>query len=350
MADTASAGAGAGAGAGAVTEELKQKVVKQVQFYFSKHNLPTDKFLKEQISKSENRWVPLDIMLKFNRLKSLTEDKAVVADALKASDVLEVSEDGDSIRRKEPLPATLVPGAFDSATIYAKGFPDNAELEDIEEAFEPFGAVGRVTMRRTKGRNGTFKGSVFVTFDSEESAAKAIAGGIKFMGRPLSKVMLKADYIKLKTAERAAAEEADNAGNVHKFAGVDRVEKGLLRIGIPDMATISQHELRAEVDKYGDLKFFEADKDGATARFGVEGDAEKAKKALEEAKTTFSGQVPTYKVLEGEDAENYWTKVDELHKTRWEEMRRRKNKKAGRGKRKRGNDGGRFGRNKNQRR
>ena len=107
---------------------------------------------------------------------------------------------------------------------------------------------------------------------------------------------------------------------------------------------------QAEVGKHGDLKFFDADKDGAVARFGAEGDAVKAKTALEEAKTDFSGQVPTYKVLEGDEADAYWTKVDELHKMRWDEMRRRKSKQ-GRGKRKRGNDGGHGGRGgKNQRR
>ena len=57
--------------------------------------------------------------------------------------------------------------------------------------------------------------------------------------------------------------------------------------------------LQEEVAKHGDLKFFEADKDGAVARFGTPGDAEKAKNALEEAKTEFGGEVPTYSVMEG---------------------------------------------------
>lgn len=57
--------------------------------------------------------------------------------------------------------------------------------------------------------------------------------------------------------------------------------------------------LQEAVAAHGDLKFFEADKDGAVARFGTPGDAEKAKNALEEAKTEFGGQVPTYSVMEG---------------------------------------------------
>ena len=125
-----------------------------------------------------------------------------------------------------------------------------------------------------------------------------------------------------------------------QFSGVTRVKGGLLRINVADMASISQYELRVShirlcgvdqsclfgsrmcyfisfhnscltlgpcpdvfgqnaVAKHGDLKFFEADKDGAVARFGGEGEADIAKKALESAETKFGEQVPTYTVMEG---------------------------------------------------
>ena len=96
------------------------------------------------------------------------------------------------------------------------------------------------------------------------------------------------------------------------------------------------------VAAHGDLKFFDADAEGAVARFGGEGDALKAKAALEEAKTEISGQKVTFAVLEGDDATAYWDKVDEFHKSRWEEMRRRKSKGSKR-KRKGGHNAGRAG-------
>lgn len=37
-----------------------------LQYYFGNHNLPRDKFLKEQI-KLDDGWVPLEVMIKFNR-------------------------------------------------------------------------------------------------------------------------------------------------------------------------------------------------------------------------------------------------------------------------------------------
>lgn len=292
------AGAGAGAGAAPVTVDpaLAKKIIKQVDFYFSAHNLPGDKFLSEQVSKDPEGFVPLEVMLRFNRLKALSADEAVVAAALAGSSVVTVSDDGKRIHRTKPLPKDVGPTAFADCTIYAvrqsparprpvpralpcnpacacgrgvpspqKGFPDNAELEDIEDTFGAFGKVGRVTMRRTLGRKGHFKvsqyparhpprtvpgpfwrmatpacasdtvarlqGSVFVTFEEEETVAKVLEGEVKFMGRPLAKVMRKAEYLKAKAAERAAAGGAAAAAGDEQEDSVHKVSSGALVAG-----------------------------------------------------------------------------------------------------------------------
>lgn len=51
--------------------------------------MPKDKFLQEQI-KLEDGWIPLEVMLKFKRLSSLTTDCDVIVAALEASDLVEV--------------------------------------------------------------------------------------------------------------------------------------------------------------------------------------------------------------------------------------------------------------------
>ena len=115
-------GAGAGAGAGApvtVDPALAKKIIKQVDFYFSAHNLPSDKFLSEQVSKDAEGFVPLEVMLRFNRLKALSDDEKVVAAALAGSTVVTVSEDGKRIRRTKPLPTDTSATSFDECTIYA---------------------------------------------------------------------------------------------------------------------------------------------------------------------------------------------------------------------------------------
>ena len=57
-------------------DTLEGKIVRQVEHYFGDYNLPRDKFLKETI-KSDDGWVSMEIMLKFQRLSSLSDDAKV---------------------------------------------------------------------------------------------------------------------------------------------------------------------------------------------------------------------------------------------------------------------------------
>ncbi|KAI1237187.1 hypothetical protein IHE44_0014443 [Lamprotornis superbus] len=49
------------------------------KYYFGNHNLPRDKFLKEQI-KLDDGWVPLEVMIKFNREKEEKQKQAADAE------------------------------------------------------------------------------------------------------------------------------------------------------------------------------------------------------------------------------------------------------------------------------
>lgn len=73
-----------------MAEDLDAKIVKQVEFYFSDSNIVKDKFLMEATKKNPEGFVPIETLLTFNRLKTLTTDKQVVANALKKSDKLVV--------------------------------------------------------------------------------------------------------------------------------------------------------------------------------------------------------------------------------------------------------------------
>lgn len=60
--------------------------------------------------------------------------------------------------------------------------------------------------------------------------AKVLEGEVKFMGRPLAKVMRKAEYLKAKAAERAAAGGAAAAGDEQEDS-VHKVSSGALVAG-----------------------------------------------------------------------------------------------------------------------
>lgn len=96
------------------------KILKQVEFYFSDSNLPTDKFLTEELKNNEG-WLPIATLTRFARLKALSDDVSVIAEALKKSpELLEVSEDSLKVKRKTELPENVDQSP---SIIYVKGFP-----------------------------------------------------------------------------------------------------------------------------------------------------------------------------------------------------------------------------------
>lgn len=60
-----------------------------LQYYFGDYNLPTDKFLRDQV-KVDDGWISLETMLKFKRLASITQDPAVIVSALANSEIIQV--------------------------------------------------------------------------------------------------------------------------------------------------------------------------------------------------------------------------------------------------------------------
>ncbi|KAI9096218.1 hypothetical protein DFS34DRAFT_159336 [Phlyctochytrium arcticum] len=179
------------------TPELKGKVLEQVEFWFGDRNLTRDKFLQGAIKNSKDGWIPISTLMTFNRMKTLTEDPAVVADAVAESEwMMEVSEDRTQVRRKAQMQR------FSRETaIYAKGFP--VELTDVVEVakatFAPFGKVVYVKPRRDEDKK--FKGSVFVEFSDKDAAKAVLEKEIEYEGQKLL-IMSKEAYIIQKLEEK----------------------------------------------------------------------------------------------------------------------------------------------------
>lgn len=163
--------------------DLEGKIIRQIEYYFGDANLHRDKFLLEQISKSEEGWVPFEVLLTFKRLAALTTDIDVIVDAMHKSDegLVEISEDRKSIRRHPecPIPEHNEEKRKEimSRTAYAKGFPLDIDMADILEFFSPYEKVSNIVMRKyldKPTKTYKFKGSVFVTFAKKEQAEEFI--------------------------------------------------------------------------------------------------------------------------------------------------------------------------------
>lgn len=70
--------------------ELRAKIVRQVDFYFSDINLVRDTFLRQNMD--GQGWVPIEVIAKFNQVALLTGDIDLIVDALQSSDVVEVQD------------------------------------------------------------------------------------------------------------------------------------------------------------------------------------------------------------------------------------------------------------------
>jgi len=158
---------------------LDQKIIRQVEYYFSDYNLPRDTFLKEQILVDDG-WVTIDVMLKFQRLSQLTKSPEAILEALKQSKsgLMEICEDSKKIRRSQDKP---VPEDNEERTkeiklktVYCKGFPrEDTNIDNLLEFFKDY--PKNIKMRYFPDKvtdKSKFKGSINVTFATREMAEK----------------------------------------------------------------------------------------------------------------------------------------------------------------------------------
>lgn len=153
---------------------LKANIKRQIEFYFSDSNFRKDKFLKSQAELDPNGFVPISVLLTFNRLKALTTDVSLIVDVMKHSELVDVSDDGLKLKRNADLPAS------DNSmlkTLYVKGYPTDdpdVTIESVTSQFNTYGKVTLVHLRKIK-LNKSFKGSCFIEYDQESSVADAVA-------------------------------------------------------------------------------------------------------------------------------------------------------------------------------
>jgi lupus La protein len=124
--------------------------------------------------------VPIDLICSFKRMRHFQPRTAVIA-ALKESTILDLVDDDTALQRKVPVPADLGnksqfeivkihEDAAMSRSVYVKGFgaEEPSTQFDLEAWFSKFGSTNSVRLRRSEDKS--FKGSVFVEFDSEATA------------------------------------------------------------------------------------------------------------------------------------------------------------------------------------
>ncbi|XP_052209779.1 la protein 1 isoform X2 [Diospyros lotus] len=224
-------------------EETAKKVIRQVEFYFGDSNLPRDKFLNKTIGDSEDGLVSLALICSFSRMRGHlnlgnvkpeeVSDGTVqaVAEALRNSTSLKVSEDGKKVGRTTEL-AKLdeVIEQLDSRTVAASPLEYDVKLEDLESFFGQFAKVNSVRLPRHLADKRLLCGSALIEFSTEEDTEKVLKQSLVYAGVELE-LKPKKDF----DAERAREEkEVENsrpqvgANQKNKASAEANYPKGLI--------------------------------------------------------------------------------------------------------------------------
>ncbi|XP_049868028.1 la-related protein 7 [Pectinophora gossypiella] len=190
-------------------KQLYENIMKQMEFYFSDANLTKDRFLGDLVK--SDPYVPLDVFLKFNKIRSMTQDVNDIAKAMKHSTILELSEDKSKVRRKTPVQAYDA----DLRTVYVESIPVTATREWLQRVFSVYGDVAYISLPKFKNSQ-KIKGYGFIEFKKPEDAQKCLNMFIK-MGCKLPTCMPPEELSSIKMFSiEEAPEDADNSHKEEK--------------------------------------------------------------------------------------------------------------------------------------
>ncbi|KAJ0070404.1 hypothetical protein NL108_007713, partial [Boleophthalmus pectinirostris] len=330
-------------------------------YYFGDHNLPRDKFLKEQLQLDDG-WVTLETMLKFNRLKALTTDTTVVIAALQKSKMglLELHDDKTKIRRSPNKPLPEVNDEYKAniahKSVYMKGFPLETSLDEIQEWLNGKGKIENIQMRRNLQKQ--FKGSVFICFDTEESSKQFLERSDVKTFKDNELLVLSREAYHAKKAEERKQFKAENKAKAkqdkekHQKQTEDKEmellldeQTGCLLKFSGELQNVSREDFHELFSGYGKIKWVDFTRGAKEGTLLFDGNA---KEAFDKAKEANEGELKikdntvTWQLLEGDEEKEELKKIIEAQQDSYRSRGRGGRRPGGRGRGgKRGRGGGR---------
>lgn len=297
-----------------LSTEDAAKVKKQIEFYFSDSNYPRDKFLLETAKQNKEGYIPLEILTKFNRLKAITSDVSLIAEAISDSEVVILNDDKTLIKRKHPIPEKL---NADPRTIHVRGAPKNVSLDDFEKFFSTHGKINSIRICKDKTSKKP-NGFIYIEFETETDATKfAALGSIKYNDEHDMKVQKKEEYLKNKKEKLLGK---------RKEPEVPEYTKNIIIQfnGIPKDCEVTAIQLKEFFKTIADAQYVEFIKGDTEGNVRCNSE-EEAKKLLSSTDKFRDNIEITYSLLTGEKEKMFW-------------VRTQKSKRAPKGKRKKGRD------------
>ncbi|CAF3839195.1 unnamed protein product [Adineta steineri] len=147
-------------------EQLKEKLRKQLEYYFSKENIINDIYLQSQMD--ADNYVPIAMIANFKLIKRLTHDLQLITNVLKESPLVEVDTEEKKVRSSDKI---YLP-TRKRCIIILRNVPLNATENEILEIFInescPVSAIGCERVLESDHSD-----CWYVTFNSEDDAQNA---------------------------------------------------------------------------------------------------------------------------------------------------------------------------------
>jgi len=150
-------------------EALEKALLQQFEFYFSQENLDKDTYLQSQMN--AQNYVPVDVIMNFRKVVSLTTDKDLVVKVMSECKNLVLDENQTMVR----------PNKRGRITLILRDIPDSVPEDDIKSIFQIPGCPAPVKVRSDIGD------TWFVQFNTEAECQDAMLAvmGTTFQGKPL---------------------------------------------------------------------------------------------------------------------------------------------------------------------
>lgn len=304
-----------------MSDELRSKVLKQLEFYFSDPNLNRDRFMREMIGANDG-FVDFDTFMKFNLIKNLVSDVRLLPEACHTSNVLSVSEDKSKVKRIIPYSGTSAEDA-PLRSLFIGGIHEAATLKECQDAFSALVAdpslVAYVKMRREAKK---FTGTLFVEFANVETATAVLekASEIMIKDQVVEDVQMMSTWMESNKSEQKKGKVGFKEHQVEIIRGV--------LVSFESVGPDCSRELLKEACGFPDQVAYVDFSKGETSGKLRFRDAESAKACIEVFSTAdCGGAVPTNVVLlEGEAEDEYW----KSYEARKADFAKNKNNKRGR--------------------
>ncbi|KAK2851344.1 hypothetical protein Q5P01_007620 [Channa striata] len=152
------------------TENLRESLKKELEFYFSRENLSKDLYLMSQMD--SDQFVPIWTIASMEGIKVLTTDMDLILDVLRSSPMVQVDEKGEKVRPNHKR-----------CIIILREVPETTPVEEVESLFKNDNCPKVISVEFAHNNNW------YITFQSDTDAQQAykyLREEVKtFQGKPI---------------------------------------------------------------------------------------------------------------------------------------------------------------------